>query len=57
MLNTYDIKVINLAVAFLFCTNVLHIFTKNADVSQNFLLTICNFFTFLYDVTYYGEVA
>ena len=57
MLKTYDTKVINLAVALLFCSNVLHFFTKNADVGQNFLLNICNFFIILYDVTYDGEVT
>ena len=47
MLNTYDTKVVlNLAAALLFCSNVLHIFTKNADVSQDFLLTKCNFLYF-----------
>ena len=33
----------NLAVVLLFCFNVLRIFTKNAEVSKNFLLTKCNF--------------
>ena len=45
MLNTYDTKVaLNWAIALLFCSNIMHIFTKNADVSQNVLLTKCNFF-------------
>ena len=33
----------NLAVVLLFCFNVLRIFTKNSEVSKNFLLTKCNF--------------
>ena len=48
--NRYDTKVTNLATILLFCPNVLHIFTKNADVSQKILPTICNFFIFSYDV-------
>ena len=58
MLNTHDATVaLNLAVALLFCSNILHIFTKDADVSWNFLLTKCNFLIFWYDVTYNGEVT
>ena len=54
----YDTKVtLKLAVALLFCSNVLHIFTKNADISQNISLTKCNFFIFSYDVTDNGEVT
>lgn len=57
LFNTYDTKVINLAVVLLFCSNVLHVLTKNTDVSQNSLLTICNMLIFSYEVTYDGEVT
>ena len=46
MLNLYDTEAINLTVTLLFCSNVLHNFTKNAYVSQNFLLIICELFIF-----------
>ena len=53
MLNTYGTRVaLNLAVALLFCSNISHIFTKHADISQNVLLTKYNFCIFSYDVTY-----
>ena len=45
-LQTYAIKVIHLAVTLIFCS-----------FAFNFLLTICNFFIFLYDVKYEGEVT
>ena len=56
MLNLYDTEAINLTVALLFCSNVLHNFTKNADVSQNFLLIICELFIFSNAATYDSEV-
>ena len=40
------LKGINLAVMLLFCSNVLDILANKANISQNFLLTIYNFFYF-----------
>ena len=56
MLKTEDTKVINLEVALL-RSIILHFFTKNPDIGQFFLLTICNFFILLYDITYDGKAT